>query len=147
MSQAAGLWCDLTKRSARSTQTATLWNWLCTRLCVCEEENIEWQKQINVSSLNIDQCSNLSTLQQHLGNGSSLILCVHWQKRALRLWAVRLFRLFWSCMIYQTRVQWALWSRPSPLESKQRCILKIVDECSANRGQIYIQCKIRHLPL
>lgn len=41
MSQAAGLWCDLTKRSARGAPTATLWNWLCTRACtrVCVREN------------------------------------------------------------------------------------------------------------
>lgn len=76
MSQAAGLGCDLTKRSAHGAQAATLCNWLCTRVCACVcEEKIEWQEQVNVSSLNIDQCSNLSTLQQHLGNDSSLILC------------------------------------------------------------------------
>lgn len=85
MSQAAGLWCDLTKRSARSAQTATLWNWLCvcTRVSVCAKK--KKQKQLNVWSLKIDQCSYLSTRQQHRGNDSSLILCVRWQKGAFAL--------------------------------------------------------------
>lgn len=54
------------------------------RVCVCKKK-IEWQKQVNVSSLNIDQCSYLSTLQQHRGNDSSLISHVRWQKRAFAL--------------------------------------------------------------
>lgn len=78
------MWSDK-KICSRRTNSHSLELAVQSHVRVCVQEKIEWQKQVNVSSFNIDHCSYLSTAQQHRGSDSSLISRARRQERASAL--------------------------------------------------------------